>query len=317
MGQDWKPNLFVPGFPKCGTTALCDYLKQNPEVYVMSPKEPNTLAIGIDLPAWARDHHQLKRPYFTYLDMDQYRGQLERRGGFRFRVDGSQSYIWPPEFPQRLWRFAPGAKLLFMIREQKERLLSLYFHGFTYHLEADFGRWIERRFRPQARPFFFKEMLTSYHQLFGDAVRVVDNGSLSDRPTQVMREVFEFLGVGEAEVEPLRSNMGKLKSLDEGERRTAAPYLRLTRTVMAPAKYFLNLADPEGKAPLRKALGELNPLRRIGGYQTSPGKARGPATGGAAATGKIPADLASQLDDDYAATLEYCRAEHLLLGAGG
>ena len=310
--EDWKPNLFVPGFPKCGTTALCDYLKQNPAIYVMEPKEPNTLAVGIDVPAWARDHHQLKRPYFAYLDMEQYRDRLEKAKGVRYRAEGSQSYIWPPSFPQRLWRFSSKAKLIFMVREQKERLLSLYFHGFPYHLEADFHRWVEKRFRPQATPFLFGGMLKSYHRLFGDSVKVVDNRSLLERPEEVMCRVFEFLGVEPVDVEPLRSNTGRMKSLDESQRRATAPYLRLTRTVMTPVRYFLNTADPEGKGPLRKPLGRLNLLKGLG-ERSGTTRRRASPPGEEEAARAIPPDLASMLDRDYGSTLDYCRANSLML----
>jgi len=38
------PNFFIPGAPKCGTTALYHYLREHPEVYMASPKEPNYFA---------------------------------------------------------------------------------------------------------------------------------------------------------------------------------------------------------------------------------------------------------------------------------
>ena len=35
------PNTFIIGFEKCGTTAMSTFLKQHPEVYFSSNKEPN------------------------------------------------------------------------------------------------------------------------------------------------------------------------------------------------------------------------------------------------------------------------------------
>ena len=34
-----KPNLFVIGAPKCGTTALCEYLSRHPKICFSDPKE--------------------------------------------------------------------------------------------------------------------------------------------------------------------------------------------------------------------------------------------------------------------------------------
>ena len=39
-----KPNLFIVGAPKCGTTALSEYLRQHPNVFMTNPKEPNFFA---------------------------------------------------------------------------------------------------------------------------------------------------------------------------------------------------------------------------------------------------------------------------------
>ena len=36
-----KPNLFIIGAPKCGTTALSEYLREHPAVFVTQPKEPH------------------------------------------------------------------------------------------------------------------------------------------------------------------------------------------------------------------------------------------------------------------------------------
>ena len=36
-----RPNFFLIGAPKCGTTALSEYLRTHPSVFVTEPKEPN------------------------------------------------------------------------------------------------------------------------------------------------------------------------------------------------------------------------------------------------------------------------------------
>jgi hypothetical protein len=35
-----KPNFFIVGAPKCGTTSMHDYLSQHPEIFMSEPKEP-------------------------------------------------------------------------------------------------------------------------------------------------------------------------------------------------------------------------------------------------------------------------------------
>ena len=36
-----KPNLFLIGAPKCGTTSLASYLSDHPQIFVSDPKEPH------------------------------------------------------------------------------------------------------------------------------------------------------------------------------------------------------------------------------------------------------------------------------------
>jgi hypothetical protein len=46
-----RPNLFIVGAPKCGTTALADYLREHPQVVMSWPKEPHFFST--DLPGLA------------------------------------------------------------------------------------------------------------------------------------------------------------------------------------------------------------------------------------------------------------------------
>ena len=309
----WKPNLFVPGFPKCGTTALCDYLKQNPRIYFVEPKEPNTLAAGIRFPAWGGKHNEAKRPYYRYLDLDAYRAKFEAHRGAAYRAEGSQDYIWAPYFPGRLKDFAPGARLLFMVRDQKDRLVSLYFHTFRSHGRTNFREWVDECFSPDVEQYLFGGMLASYHREYGDAMRVIDSGSLLKSPQKVMGEVFSFLGVPPVAVKPLRSNVGGLRSLDEDERVQLSRYLKINRVLVEPARSLLNAVDPEGKMRVRRTFRKINPLGGSGNPLESPrsgawgkGKGEGP--------GDIPSYLAEKLDGDYSSALRFSKGEGLLLG---
>lgn len=52
MTMPAMPNLYIPGAPKCGTTALADYLSARDDVYLPHVKEPNFWSQ--DLPGYAR-----------------------------------------------------------------------------------------------------------------------------------------------------------------------------------------------------------------------------------------------------------------------
>ena len=50
-----KPNFFIIGAPKCGTTALSEYLRSHPSVLISEPKEPHYFSTDIDTRYAIRD----------------------------------------------------------------------------------------------------------------------------------------------------------------------------------------------------------------------------------------------------------------------
>jgi hypothetical protein len=48
-----KPNFFIIGAPKCGTTSIVSWLEKNPEIFISKPKEPNF---------FNTDHNDICRP---------------------------------------------------------------------------------------------------------------------------------------------------------------------------------------------------------------------------------------------------------------
>lgn len=41
MNPECKPNVFIAGMPRSGTTSLYTYLKQHPDIYLSVYKEPH------------------------------------------------------------------------------------------------------------------------------------------------------------------------------------------------------------------------------------------------------------------------------------
>ncbi|MGM0442275.1 MAG: sulfotransferase [Elusimicrobiota bacterium] len=52
-----KPNLFIVGAPKCGTTFLHTYLDKHPSIYMSTPKEPRF---------FCKDFHRESDNYYGY-----------------------------------------------------------------------------------------------------------------------------------------------------------------------------------------------------------------------------------------------------------
>ena len=41
------PDFFIVGAPKCGTTAISEYLRTHPRIFMCKPKEPHYFALDI------------------------------------------------------------------------------------------------------------------------------------------------------------------------------------------------------------------------------------------------------------------------------
>ena len=52
-----KPNLFIVGAPRCGTTSLYRYLGQHPDIFMSSEKELNFFASDLYLPQFTESEY--------------------------------------------------------------------------------------------------------------------------------------------------------------------------------------------------------------------------------------------------------------------
>ena len=64
-----KPNLFIVGHPRSGTSSLHYYLKQHPDIFMTAIKEPNYFARDFRLDS---DNFHKKKLYFPFRTEGQY-----------------------------------------------------------------------------------------------------------------------------------------------------------------------------------------------------------------------------------------------------
>lgn len=99
-----KPNLFIVGAPKCGTTALSHYLHEHPNVFMSTPKEPHYFAS--DLPA------------YRYTDSEEQYLQLFDSASDEHKIVGEASvfYMYSKVAIKKIFAFNPEAKIVVMLR---------------------------------------------------------------------------------------------------------------------------------------------------------------------------------------------------------
>src|SRR5438445_6171777 len=99
-----KPNLFIIGAPKCGTTSLADWLRQHPAVFVPAGQnEPNF---------FNTDHVERFR-----LTLAEYERLFEAAGNHsKYVCEKSVWYLSSSEAVPNILEYAPAAKFIVCIR---------------------------------------------------------------------------------------------------------------------------------------------------------------------------------------------------------
>jgi hypothetical protein len=198
-----KPNFFIVGAPKCGTTALYAYLRHHPNIFMSAVKEPHFFAK--DLGTYPRI--KTLEDYTRLFD-----GSTEQH----LRVgEASVYYLRSEVAPANIHAFNPEAKVVAMFRNPVEMVHS--FHSqlldWSEENEPDFEtawRLQERRRRgldlpPRSRGAF----LVQYEEVarFGsqtkrllsifprDQVKLILYDDFTASPAAVYQDTLDFLGV--------------------------------------------------------------------------------------------------------------------------
>jgi hypothetical protein len=173
----------VIGAQKCGTTSLHYYLDQHPEIAMARAKELNFFISK----GWAKG-------------VDWYAAQFDPEAPVR--GESSPSYTNYPlheGVPARMHSVVPNAKLIFLVRDPIERIVSEYLHDYSRGKE---DRPLEQALADEtsnhpyvvrSRYFFQLEQYLSFFPL--ERILVLAQEDLLYDRAGTMRRVFEFLGV--------------------------------------------------------------------------------------------------------------------------
>lgn len=197
-----RPDFFIVGAPKCGTTAMYTYLRAHPQIFMPFHKEP--LYFGSDL---HRRYGQMSEAQYLALFAD---ARTDQRTG-----EASAWYLYSTSSAQEIGAFAPNADIIVMLRNPVDVMYAqhsqLLFNqqetivDFGEALAAEPDRRAGRRLPPgPIRPenLFYRDMVRFADQLeryitrFGaDHVHVILNDDLRRDTAAEYRRVLEFLGV--------------------------------------------------------------------------------------------------------------------------
>lgn len=190
-----KPNLFIVGAQKSGTTSLHEYLGAHPELFMCSPKEPSYFVSPAFLKTSWR--HMYDRGYWR--SEEAYLSLFKDGETAKYRGESSAMYAGFPlvgDAAASIHEFQPDARLIYIMRDPLERTISSYWHSVRKNEDT---RPMLRAI--QSRPWYL--CLSSYHQQIRQFLEyfpreqlfLATYEELRDRPKELVRRVFEWLDV--------------------------------------------------------------------------------------------------------------------------
>lgn len=117
-----KPNFFIVGAPKAGTTALSEYLAEHPDIFFSIYKEPNFF--NKDYPQFSEDIDSEK--FNKFIEKEYLKKYFKGSKGYEIVAEGSINYLYSRIAIPRIIKFNPQALFLVMIRNPVEMAPSLH-----------------------------------------------------------------------------------------------------------------------------------------------------------------------------------------------
>ena len=118
-----KPNFFIIGAPKCGTTSLSVYLSEHREIVMSHPKEPHYFSTDIE--------------NGRMTDQSKYLACFAQNKTPIAIGDASTLYLYSKDAIQNILKFNPNAKFIVMLRKPIDIVLSFHQVALNYFGETE------------------------------------------------------------------------------------------------------------------------------------------------------------------------------------
>lgn len=177
-----QPNFFIVGAPKCGTTALSDYLSEHPNVYISAPKEPRFFAEYFQLP--------------NIKTWDQYLSLFQNAEGKLAIGEASVHYLCSSTAIEKIYQYKPDAKIIAMLRNPIDLVYSYHSQLFFNQdeVEVDFEkawRLQDARERGENLPPLAENPKALQYRMIGQLGSQVENLLSFFKPQQVKIILFD------------------------------------------------------------------------------------------------------------------------------
>lgn len=194
------PNFIIFGAPKCGSTSLCNYLNQHPEIYISKKKEPNFFLYDQNEINESTGEVNSLEYYEHFFAKNPQKVQNEKALG-----EASISYLSNEKSPHRIHHKIPDVKLIAILRNPIDRLYSQYL--FYRRIDAELKQTFQEALiadqkgeysKSYLNDGFYGKYLPPYFELFpADNIKIILFEDFVTDTVKVLQEIYRFLDVND------------------------------------------------------------------------------------------------------------------------
>jgi len=210
-----KPNLFIVGHPKSGTTALYNFLRQHPNIFMSPIKEPRFFCK--DFIKESDLFHKQKCFYLDAWSREQaaYLSLFADVKSEKIIGECSTSYLYSKVAAAEIHKFNPRAKIIILLREPVSFLYSVYSHrllnarenvkdfktSLSLEKQRKLGHNIPSAMKLPNELFYserikYCEQVVRYYDLFGKSnVKVIIYEDFKRNNRAIYKNILKFLDI--------------------------------------------------------------------------------------------------------------------------
>lgn len=205
-----KPDFFIVGAPKSGTTAMYTYLKAHPDIFLPDIKEPNFF--GSDLTG------------FKIKTLEEYLNLYKKCPDNKICGDCSVWYLYSRTAAHQIYEINPASKIIIMLRNPVELMYSLHsqalYLGFEdiedFKVALEFesyrkaGKNVPKTCKRVEALFYrdvvrFTAQVKRYLDIFGpEKVLIILFEEFKQNPSKIYQQTLNFLNVNESFQPPFK-----------------------------------------------------------------------------------------------------------------
>lgn len=208
-----KPNFFIVGVSKAGTTSLYNYLNQHPQIFMSPIKEPNYFSKDLkeikgnliyNIP-WSKDLRSFfngtsskVHSHVWIQEQNQYRLLFKNVTTEMAIGEASPSYLQSMVASREIKTFNPSAKIIILLRDPIERAFSHYLMDLRLNeinIKTTFLQAVKSYPRLLDRGLYYKKVKRYIDIFLQENIKIYLYSELKNNKHVLLEDLFRFLGV--------------------------------------------------------------------------------------------------------------------------